>query len=173
MVMFASGANNLVAGDTNDLFDVFVRKFDLVLPLMYCPPKLNSQRCTPSVDTSGTASASSTQPFWINARQVLNNKTGVLLYSTTSSHLLPFESGWLCLGPPIRSTTGLSAGGTPPPATDCTGEYHFDFNAWIQSGVDPLLVAGQEVWAQFYSRDPAFPSRSTGLSNAVAFAIGP
>jgi hypothetical protein len=68
----------------------------------------------------------------------------------------------------------LLASGSPAPALDCSGAYHFDFNAWIQSGADPALVVGQDVWAQYWSRDQgfAFPD-NTGLSNAVAFEIGP
>ena len=42
----------------------------------------------------------------------------------------------------------------------------------MASGADPSLGAGAEVFAQFWSRDPASPSH-TSLSNALRFVINP
>jgi hypothetical protein len=72
--------------------------------------------------------------------------------------------------PTIR-TPIQSSGGSALPANDCSGAYSLAFNAYIQSGVDPLLVAGQEVDGQFWSRDAASAS-TTGLTNAIRFVIG-
>jgi hypothetical protein len=47
-----------------------------------------------------------------------------------------------------------------------------DFNAYIASGKDPALVAGQDVWLQTWGRDPASPS-TTSLSDALSFPICP
>ena len=48
-----------------------------------------------------------------------------------------------------------------------------NFNQWIQSGSDPALTAGQQVYVQVRQRDP---NDSTGfgdsLSDALAFTIG-
>jgi hypothetical protein len=44
--------------------------------------------------------------------------------------------------------------------------------AYLASGVDASLVAGAEVFAQYWSRDPSCASH-TGLSNAVRFVINP
>ena len=62
--------------------------------------------------------------------------------------------------------------GSALPAVDCSGNYSIDFNARIQSGIDPLLIPGQEVDAQFWSRDPASPT-PVGLTNAISFPIAP
>jgi hypothetical protein len=51
------------------------------------------------------------------------------------------------------------------------GVYTFDMNAWIQSGVDPLLVPGTACFTQYWSRDPASAS-TTGLSDGLTFVIG-
>ena len=49
-----------------------------------------------------------------------------------------------------------------------------DFNAWIASGVDPRLVAGQRVFVQLWYRDPGFaPPDDVGLTAALEFQIGP
>lgn len=45
-------------------------------------------------------------------------------------------------------------------------------DAHIRSGIDPALVPGRRVYAQWWMRDPASPS-TTGLSNAFLFGIGP
>src|SRR5678816_965540 len=155
-VVFESDATNLVIPDTNNRSDVFVREFDALPPIIYCPPKMNSMGCAPVLETTGTPSASSGQPFWISASWVLNNKAGLLVYGTSSSTLLPFQAGWLCVAPPLRRTSPTMAGGSPPPWSDCSGNYRFDFNAWIQGGNDPTLVVGQGVWAQYWSRDQGF-----------------
>jgi len=90
----------------------------------------------------------------------------------TGSALVPFQGGFLCLQSPKRRTGLLGSGGSPAGTPDCTGSFDYDFNAFIASGVDPGLVAGQTVWAQFWSRDPAAEAR-TNLTDGVTFAIGP
>lgn len=87
-----------------------------------------------------------------------------------SSHAKPQRSPRpVCL----RRTPGQSSGGSPT-GLDCTGSYAFDFNGWIASSADPALVAGQQVWAQHYSRDPgiALPN-ATNVTNGLRFTIGP
>jgi hypothetical protein len=49
-----------------------------------------------------------------------------------------------------------------------------DFNAWIQSGADPLLLAGKTVNGQYWFRDPQDPAGfGTGLTDALEFTIQP
>ena len=141
-------------------------------PTVYCTAKVNSQFCTPAITYSGAASASSPQPFDIGAMNMLNNKNGVLFYGF-DSYNLPFQGGFLCVKPPVKRTPVQNSGGNPPPA-DCSGTYSFDFNAYIQSGADPLLVVGASVFAGYWARDPAdFIGFGTSLSDAVAFTICP
>jgi hypothetical protein len=49
--------------------------------------------------------------------------------------------------------------------------FSFDFNARIQSGVDPALAAGVLVYAQYWYRDPLVGS-TTGLTDGLQFGIG-
>ena len=72
---------------------------------------------------------------------------------------------------PTRRTPVLNTGGNLPP-DDCTGSIAYDFNAWIALGKDPALVSGQQVWAQFWSRDPQATGTTTNLSDALTFTIG-
>ncbi len=136
----------------------------------FCTAKVNSLGCTPAIGAWGTASISDPGPFEISARKVLSNRPGLLFYGLGTA-AFPFQGGWLCVQPPIARTWIQYSGGNPPPY-DCSGRYTLDFNAHIQSGVDPLLVAGVQLAAQYWSRDPGSPS-TTGLTDAIEFAVCP
>ena len=141
-----------------------------VTPDFYCTGKVNSQLCLPAITVQGSPGA--TPPFDIGAVNVLNNKNGMLFYGFAPSNL-PFQGGHLCVEPPVRRTPVQLSGGNPPPS-DCSGTYSCDFAALIQSGADPLLVAGAHVFAQYWARDPGdFTGHGTSLTNAVAFSICP
>jgi hypothetical protein len=74
------------------------------------------------------------------------------------------------LNPTVR-TPPMNSGGTTS-GSSCTGAYTFDFNDWIANGWDTTLATGDEIFAQYWSRDPQSASH-TGLSNAVRFVINP
>ena len=175
-VSFSSYADNLVPGDTNWKNDVFVRDCGPpAQPVVYCIAKMNSLGCTSAIGFWGTPSATAGSGFDVAAANVFSHKSGLLFYGLRGSALVPFQGGWLCVRPPLRRTPAQSSGGAlPPPSRDCTGAFSLDFNAWIASGADPALVAGQEVWAQYWSRDPGFPPPGgSNLTDALTFAIGP
>jgi hypothetical protein len=139
-------------------------------PRVYCESEPNSLGCTPAIGWSGIASASSPQAFAIGATNLLNSKSGLLFYGFKPRQT-PFQGGAMCVVAPTTRTPLQSSGGSTPPAQDCSGALSFDFNARIQSGVDPRLTVGAEVFAQYWSRDPADASH-TNLSNALAFHVG-
>jgi hypothetical protein len=140
-------------------------------PALYCTAKTNSQGCVPTLSTSGAPSASSAAAFQIHASSVLNQKTGLLFYGFEPANA-PFQDGWICIQPPTTRTAPQNSGGSALP-DNCTGSYSFDFNALIRSGADPLLVVGRDVFAQYWSRDPAYSGVKTGLTSAAHFAIQP
>lgn len=142
-----------------------------VLPTStYCVAKANSQGCLAAVMFAGLPSATVPAPFTIGATGVLNNVNGLLFYGfgPNNGALL---GGTLCVSSPI-TRTGLQSSGGSPAGVDCTGTYALDFNARIQSGVDPLLFVGQEVFAQYWYRDPS-GSFGSALSDACQFTIQP
>jgi len=136
----------------------------------YCTAKLSSAGCLPQISGVGQASATS-GAFDVNASGVNNGKNGLMFYGYAAD-ALPFQGGTLCVQSPLRRTTVQNSGGTPPPAVDCSGSFSFDFGATIQSGVDPLLTAGSNAYAQYWFRDQndAFAS---GFSNALDISILP
>jgi hypothetical protein len=139
-------------------------------PVLYCRAEPNSLGCTPQMGWSGAASASSASPFDVSCANVLNQKFGLCFYGLAPQSA-PFHGGFLCASSPLERTPLQTSGGSAT-GSDCTGAFHFDFNARIQSGVDPDLVAGAQIYAQYWSRDPA-DAGGTNISNAVAFFIQP
>ncbi|MCK6448487.1 MAG: hypothetical protein L6Q99_19015 [Planctomycetes bacterium] len=151
--------------------DMGAYPFDHCAPVVYCTAKVNSLGCTPFVETVGHASASSASSFDLFARNVINNKNGLFFYGTNGPLGAPFQGGTLCVKGPQKRLDVQNSGGNPPP-NDCSGSLHVDFNAVIQSGVDPALVVGAIACAQAWYRDPQDPF-TTGLSDAVRFRVCP
>lgn len=136
----------------------------------YCVAKVNSLGCTPAIGASGIASVSSTLPFSVDATNVVGDRNGQLYYGFAALNA-PFQGGTKCVGGTTRRTPLQSSQGTAG-GVACTGTYSYDFNQHIQFSGDPMLVAGVEVFAQYWTRDPASPS-TTGLTDAVRFPIFP
>jgi hypothetical protein len=143
----------------------------------YCTAKTNSLGCVPSIGASGVSSATASAGFTVSAGPVRNQKPGLLLYTSSGRAAAPFGGGILCLAAPIRRSTPLTSGGTPLPASDCTGAYSLDMNAFAHSilGGTPapfLSVAGTVVDCQFWGRDPGFaPPNNVSLSDALEFVV--
>lgn len=157
-------------GPGNSLDSFAIHYLTYQPPIAYCTAKLNSKGCLPQIAASGIASATRPGGFDIGAQNVLNNKNGLLFYGFQTK-ASPFQGGTLCIQSPTKRTPVQNAGGNSPP-DDCTGNYSFDFNARIQSGVDPSLVPGTLVYCQFWSRDPQSAS-TTGLTGGLCFEIRP
>jgi hypothetical protein len=137
----------------------------------YCVAQVNSQGCTPAIGSVGAPSASSFLGFDVTASNILNNASGILFYGSAPNNS-PHLGGTLCVRQPVHRTPVQSSGGNTG-APDCSGTFAFDFNAWIQSGADPALGAGAEVFAQYWSRDAAAFFSTTNLTDALAFFVGP
>lgn len=140
-------------------------------PTTYCTGKTNSLGCVPAMSSSGAPSASSGSPFTITTANLLNQKSSLQFYGFRALGI-PFQGGTLCVTSPSVRMQIVSSGGNAAPANDCTGSIAYDYNARIQSGIDPNLSVGQEVFVQAWARDPASAS-TTSLSNAIRFVIAP
>jgi hypothetical protein len=133
----------------------------------YCTPKVNSAGCTPGISFAGTPNATSGSGFQISAANILPNTFGLLFYGKSGPSAAPFQGGILCANPPLVQTMPQNSGGAAP----CSGSFAMDFNAYIASGADPALVSGQQVNAQYWSRDTGFAPGKTNLTDAVEFTI--
>lgn len=136
----------------------------------YCTAKTNSLGCTPIIWSKGSPCVTCAAPFTIDAVNIVSKKNGLLFYGFGPG-AFPFLGGTLCVMPPLRRTPILNSGGVIPPPT-CSGSYTFDMNGWIQSAIDPFLVIGTTVYAQFWYRDPAIgDGTGTGLTDALTFTL--
>ena len=151
--------------------DVFARPMLATAgPHAYCSAKTSSLGCTPAIGWQGMPSASSPQSFRVTCSQVIGQKSGFLVYAL-GSRFLPFQGGTLCVASPFQRTPPQLSQGS---LDQCDGLFGYEFNARIQSGVDPSLAPGATVSAQYYYRDPADPAGfGSGLSDAVRFVICP
>lgn len=139
-------------------------------PLTYCTAKLNSLGCLPAIDSWGFASLTSPFPFDIQAHYVRNNELGLFYYGYLPGNA-PFQGGTRCVTSPKMRTPVLNSGGAAT-GIDCSGVFHFDMNARIQSGLDVNLAVGTVVYGQFWMRDSGSPS-GTGLSDGIQFTVQP
>jgi hypothetical protein len=105
----------------------------------------------------------------VSVADVIGNKNGLFVHSTSGAAAQPFHGGTLCLQLPVRRHPSRNSGGTPGL---CDGVLSEDLNTYIASGVDPELVAGATICIQAWSRDPGAPFGDS-LSDAIAATICP
>jgi hypothetical protein len=147
-------------------------------PSTYCPAKLNSLGCLPSIGFSGMASATSGSGFTITGSNVRNLNPGLLLYGNSGQASIPFAGASLCINGSVRRSISLNAGGSPS-GNDCTGVYSIDMNAFAVGSLGgfplaALTVAGSVIDCQFWGRDNGFAApNNVSLSNALEFTVCP
>ena len=135
-------------------------------PTVYCTSQTSSAGCTPTIGSGGFPSASAGAGYFIWALQVTAGNPGLLFYSKSGTNNVPLLGGTLCVLPPnIRTPTQFAKG-----LGACGGFLRIDFNAWIATGFDPALQPGQDVWAQYWWRDPGAASGSN-LTDGLHFTL--
>ncbi len=141
-------------------------------PVTYCTGKTNSLGCVPFLATSGLPSASSPEPFDVLAHDVIPGAPGNLIYAFRPD-ATDFHGGKLCVKAPFQTlspaTTASALGAAP-----CIGQLSLDFNAYIQSGADPLLSVGQTAYLQWTQQDAADPAGfGDSLTDGLSLSICP
>ena len=137
---------------------------------VYCTAQINSLGCTGAMSFLGWPSATHGSGYYLNASNLRNQKSGLLFYGINGRLSAPFGGGTMCVAnprvrTPLQNSNGNSSG------NDCTGGMSFDFNAYIASAVNPALIAGVVVDAQYWTRDPGSLPGNTNLTDAVEFTI--
>jgi hypothetical protein len=166
VVAFRSSATDLVPGASGNVYHIYVRACDVASPSNYCKPAKPDGGCIATMAFQGVPSASAGSGFLVQATGLDAKKVGLLFYGTNGPWGARIPGGFLCVKAPIVRPHVASSGGT----AGCVGSLSFDFNAWIATGVDPLLVPGQAVCSQAWFRNSAGKGQ---LSDGLAFLIGP
>jgi subtilisin-like proprotein convertase family protein len=147
-------------------------------PTTYCTSKTTSIGCVPTIAASGVASASAGSGFIVSGFRTMNRKPGTLLYSLNGAASVPFQGGYLCIASPTKRTPQVASGGSLLPASDCTGAFVIDMNAFAVGALGgtpapALVVAGTVVNCQWWGRDPGFAAPyGTQLSNGLQYTVG-
>lgn len=176
-VVFNSGWDGFVGGDTNAENDTFVAGTQCFFATAYCQAKLTSNGCLPTIRFTCIATSDADGGFAITCETVINQKPGLLLYGLAGPAALPFQGGTLCVQPPTRRGPLVVSGGSSPPTVDCSGRFVLDMDAYASGGgnaLPELLIAGTTVNAQWWGRDPGFlPPVDTLLSNGLQYTVLP
>jgi hypothetical protein len=152
-------------------------------PNLYCHAKMNSLGCYPLMDWYGRPKAVGPTQWVIFCRSVRNQKPGLLFYSVNGAGSnTPFQGGTLCIGPSgsgIKRSISVNSGGSALPASDCSGRFQIDMDAFAHGllGGTPqpgLTVPGNRIWTQWWGRDPGFPApNNSTLSDAMYYTVTP
>ena len=147
-----------------------VNAYLLSAPLPYCQAKVNSLGCLPTIHASGVPSLTSTQPFVVSATGVLSHQFGVMAVGDGAS-AEPFHGGTLCVHP-VRTRIGAQISGGSSSGVDCSGTLRCDVNAVLQGGLVPPVEVGEELFLQWWYRDP-WDATGVGMSDALRFRVCP
>lgn len=129
-------------------------------PRVYCEPTLVGSPPRPTY--TGLPSASAGSGFTITHAPIASSSRVQPHISLVGPAQAPFLTGKRCLKLPVLRL---------PHAFVTGGVHSLDFNAYIASGVNPALVAGQSVWFQIVEIRTALDT--TTLGPGVSFTILP
>lgn len=137
-------------------------------PIVYGTAQINSLGCEPSISASGVSGSTDVHPLVIEARNIVSDKDGLLVYGFQLQRRF-LHGGWLYVRAPLYRTAVQNSAGNLV-QDDCSGVLRFDFNSHAASGVNPALIPGTRVFAQYWSRDPGAQA-TTNLTDAVEFTL--
>jgi Tol biopolymer transport system component len=172
---FDSGASNLVPGDTNGQWDVFVHDRYLP-PTSYCTPGTTTNGCAASISASAQPDVAHSGTCSITVTGVDGQRTGIVFYGL-SALVQPWCSmgggtSFLCVKPPTQRSAPQSSGGT---SGACDGALALDWNAFQLANPSALgnpWSAGAKAFVQGWFRDPA-SCKTTSLSDALELTYQP
>jgi len=176
-VVFESPASTLVAGDTNNAFDVFLRDRGAPPPTTYCSAGTTSNGCSASVAASANPSVSFANACNLTASSVEGQKQGLFFYGVDNNGFAPLpwapgSTSLLCVKPPTQRTSAQLSNGV---ANTCGGALSLNWNAFQSANPSALgapWLVGAKVYVQAWFRDPPAP-KTTNLSNAVELTYVP
>jgi Tol biopolymer transport system component len=172
---FDSGAANLVTGDTNGAWDVFVHD-RYAAPLVYCTSGTSAGGCAASISASAQPDVAGSSGCTVLIDGVDGQRVGIVFYGLTAlvQPWCPAGGGtsFLCVKPPTQRSGPQSSGGT---AGLCDGALALDWHAFQSASPGALgnpWSAGSKAFVQGWFRDPA-SCKTTALSDALELTYVP
>ncbi len=159
-VAFTSYATNLVGGDTNGDWDVFVRDRGAGIGTKYCTANANSTGSP--ADLSAAGSASSGASCLVLTSTPVPNQSGIFFHGANPSQI-PFGNGFMC-------TTGGIARGSVVMGVGNAATYTYDNSVAKQS---LATFVGSTRNFQHWFRDPAVGGAVFNTSNAISISVLP
>ena len=142
-------------------------------PVSYCTAGTSAAGCAALLGATGTASASATSGFTLQASGVPGLKDGLFFIGTSGRQANSWGNGtsFQCVIPPVARMGLLVGSGTNGA---CDGSFAQDLNARWQAKPAQNPGAGAIVQAQLWYRDPFNTSnQTTSLSDALEFTVAP
>ncbi len=170
VVAFNSSSNDLVPGPSFPYPHNYVHTLEgCPFVTIYCNPSATSLSfCQMELQFAHAALASSPADFklWSVAP---GGNVGICIVGANGPASVPFGTlgGALCVQPPFWRLPPKPGGGSP---AFCNGVYTYTLADIAAS--TPLVVAGSELCAQMWSRDPANPD-GFALSDGARFTVCP
>ncbi len=159
-VAFYTDAFNLVSGDTNGTWDVFVRDRSAGIGWKYCTANTNSTGSP--ADLSATGSASSGAGDLLLTSSPVPNHNGIFFHGTNSSQI-PFGNGFLC------TTAGIVRGAIVMGVSN-VATYTYD-NSDAKHSLAAFIGSTRNF--QHWFRDPAAGGAFLNTSNAMSITVAP
>src|SRR5882672_244407 len=141
----------------------------------YCTSGTTLNQCSPSMSSTGTASASETSGFQVRVGNADGIRFGTFFYGLSGAATTPWaanSTSLLCVKAPSQRMSVQNTGGTQG---QCDGSFQLDWNAFVNTHPAALgwgAQAGQRVWLQAWMRDVGAPKNSN-LSDGLTFTLCP
>ncbi len=159
-VAFGSSATNLVTGDTNLAWDVFVRDRGAQIGTKFCTANANSTGSPANIWATGSASSAAGDLTLVSSP--VPNQFGIFFHGANQSQI-PFGNGFLC-------TTGEITRGAVISAAGNIATYIYD-NSDARHSVAAFVNTTRHF--QYWFRDPMGGGALFNTSNAISIAILP
>jgi Tol biopolymer transport system component len=175
-VAFESFASNLVPGDTNLVWDVFLHDRGCGTgSLNYCTAGTSAGGCVAAISSTGAASSTAPSGFVVTASGAAGQNDGMFFFSQNGRQANPWGNGtsYQCVVPPVHRGGLLSGSGTPGLCDQVTSQ---DLNSlWCSSCPKPgHEPAPGKIQIQFWYWDPSSTSnQATSLSDALEVDVCP
>lgn len=145
--------------------------FNICEPSLICTQTQTFGPCAQSISVDGFASLTSPAPCIVRMTGAPTQTFGLFFYGIGAPTTVVLGFGDVCVAAPYVRSTAVFAGGSFADGP-CAGTLEFDFNGFLQMGIDPNVVAGSNVIGHLWYRNPSSPAFAS-FSDGVQLPVCP